>query len=88
MSEELKYCKFCDKEKPIKEFCKSGGAIKNICRECQNKKQKKQYRDAKILTELEEYVEEESNKTIINIGMLQVWNLVLNKIQELKEKYK
>ena len=42
----------------------------------------------KILTELEEYVEEESNKTIINIGMLQVWNLVLNKIQELKEKYK
>ena len=59
MSEELKYCKFCDKEKPIKEFCKSGGAIKNICRDCQNKKQKKQYRDAKILTELEEWLKEE-----------------------------
>lgn len=57
MSEELKYCKFCDKEKPIKEFCKSGFAIKNICRECQNKKQKKQYRDAKILTELEEKID-------------------------------
>ena len=115
MSEELKYCKFCDKEKPIKEFCKSGGAIKNICRECQNKKQKKQYRDAKILTELEEWLKDEYKKysdnfisnivdeeysyfdseltdfdrtaTIIDI-VKKMDKETLDKIQELKEKYK
>ena len=102
MSEELKYCKFCDKEKPIKEFCKSGGAIKNICRDCQNKKQKKQYRDAKILTELEEWLKEEIERInnfiqeepylsqINNIRKMSndVRYSTLSKIQELKEKYK
>ena len=97
MSEELKYCKFCDKEKPIKEFCKSGGAIKNICRECQNKKQKKQYRDAKILTELEEWLKENAGICRLNqkYATNQVYGIkedvyyrCLNKIQELKEKYK
>ena len=83
---ELKYCKFCDKEKPVKDFCKSGGAIKNICRECQNKKQKKQYRDAKILTELEEWLKE----TRINSAFIDEQTImeVQLKIQELKEKYK
>lgn len=83
---ELKYCKFCDKEKPVKDFCKSGGAIKNICRECQNKKQKKQYRDAKILTKLEEWLKE----TRINSAFIDEQTImeVQLKIQELKEKYK
>ena len=53
MSDEIKYCKFCNKEKPIKEFVKSGFAIKNICRECQNKKQAQIYRDSKKVKELE-----------------------------------
>ena len=93
MSEELKYCKFCDKEKPIKEFCKSGGAIKNICRECQNKKQKKQYRDAKILTELEEWLKEHIEEwkdtcSYAMNSMVEEDKNILDKIQELKEKYK
>ena len=50
---EIKYCKFCNKEKPIEEFAKSGFAIKNICRECQNKKQAQIYRDSKKVKELE-----------------------------------
>lgn len=86
MSEELKYCKFCDKEKPIKEFCKSGGAIKNICRECQNKKQKKQYRDAKILTELEEWLKEQGNNGVDEWG--NHYTVCLYKLNKLKEKYK
>ena len=83
---ELKYFKFCDKEKPVKDFCKSGSAIKNIFRECQNKKQKKQYRDAKILTELEEWLKE----TRINSAFIDEQTImeVQLKIQELKEKYK
>ena len=68
---ELKYCKFCDKEKPVKDFCKSGGAIKNICRECQNRKQKKQYRDAKILNELEEWL-----KAIMELPKTETNNLI------------
>lgn len=51
-----KYCKFCDKTKPEEEFCRSGGYIKNICKECQNKKQKKIYSDAKKLTVLEQRI--------------------------------
>lgn len=50
---EIKYCKFCNKEKPIEEFVKSGFAIRNICRECQNKKQTQIYRDSKKVKELE-----------------------------------
>lgn len=51
---ELKYCKFCDKEKPIKDFAKSGFAIKNICRECQNKKQTQIYKNSKEVEKLEQ----------------------------------
>lgn len=51
---ELKYCKFCDKEKPLKDFCKSGGAIKNICKECQNKKQNQIYKNSKEADELKQ----------------------------------
>ena len=53
MNNEIKYCKFCNKEKPIEEFVKSGFAIRNICRECQNKKQTQIYRDSKKVKELE-----------------------------------
>lgn len=51
---EFKYCKFCDKEKPLKDFCKSGGAIKNICKECQNKKQNQIYKNSKEVDELKQ----------------------------------
>ncbi len=51
---ELKYCKFCDKEKPVKDFCKSGFAIKNICKECQNKKQTQIYKNSKEVDELKQ----------------------------------
>lgn len=51
---ELKYCKFCDKEKPIKDFCKSGFAIKNICKECQNKKQTQIYKNSKEVDKLKQ----------------------------------
>lgn len=53
MKEEMKYCKFCDEEKPIKEFCKSGSFIKNICKKCQNEEQKKIYSDSKKVRLLE-----------------------------------
>ena len=61
MSEELKYCKFCDKEKPIKEFCKSGSFIKNICRECQNKKQKQIYQNSKKVEELQTQLQQKES---------------------------
>lgn len=51
---ELKYCKFCDKEKPIKDFVKSGFATKNICKECQNQKQTQIYRNSKKVKELQQ----------------------------------
>ena len=51
---ELKYCKFCDKEKPIKDFVKSGFAIKNICKECQNKKQTQIYKNSKEVNKLKQ----------------------------------
>lgn len=51
---ELKYCKFCDKEKPVKDFVKSGFAIKNICRECQNQKQTQIYKNNKKVEQLQE----------------------------------
>lgn len=69
---EFKYCKFCDKEKPLKDFCKSGGAIKNICKECQNKKQNQIYKNSKEADELKqenkqqqkriEYLERSNNR--------------------------
>ena len=61
---KIKYCKFCDKEKPEEDFCKSGGYIKNICRDCQNKKQKKIYQDSKRTKQLEQEIERLRN--IIN----------------------
>lgn len=57
MYDEIKYCKFCDKEKPIKEFCRSGGFIKNICKECQNKKQKEIYANSKKVKEKDKEIE-------------------------------
>lgn len=69
---ELKYCKFCNKEKPIKDFVKSGFAIKNICRECQNKKQTQIYKNSKEVDKLQqenehlkeriEYLERSNNR--------------------------
>ena len=69
---ELKYCKFCDKEKPIKDFVKSGFATKNICRECQNQKQTQIYKNSKKVEELQqenkqlkeriEYLERSNNR--------------------------
>lgn len=58
MKEEMKYCKFCDEEKPIKEFVKSGFAIKNICKKCQNEKQKKIYSDSKKVRLLQSQLKE------------------------------
>ena len=58
---ELKYCKFCDKEKPVKDFCKSGSAIKNICRECQNKKQTQIYRNSKKVDKLQKQLIKEKD---------------------------
>lgn len=58
MSEEIKYCKFCGQEKHIKDFCKSGFAVKNICRECQNKKQKEIYHNSKKVKDLQQRIDE------------------------------
>lgn len=52
--DETKYCKFCDKEKPVKDFVKSGFAIKNICRECQNQKQTQIYKNNKKVEQLQQ----------------------------------
>ena len=46
MKVEMKFCKFCNKEKPkTREFwCevkKGTGKLKNICRECENTKHRK-----------------------------------------------
>ena len=57
MNNKIKYCKFCDKEKPEEDFCKSGSFIKNICRECQNKKQRQIYQDSKKTKRLELEIE-------------------------------
>lgn len=67
---ELKYCKFCDKEKPIKDFVKSGFAIKNICRECQNKKQTQIYKNSKEVEKLEQ-----ENKKLN--GVIQTYDILL-----------
>lgn len=74
--------------KQLKEEIENLKDFNNKLQASKDRLDKDDYNLAHILTELEEYVKEESNKTIINIGMLQVWNLVLNKIQELKERYK
>ena len=71
---ELKYCKFCDKEKPIKDFVKSGFATKNICRECQNQKQTQIYKNSKKVEELQQENKQlkELIDTILN------WNIFKN----------
>lgn len=97
---KIKYCKFCDKEKPEEDFCKSGGYIKNICRDCQNKKQKKIYQDSKKTKQLEQEIERLNNiineledwlETTISIQkqngseMLPIiCSVILNKIKKLK----
>ena len=76
---ELKYCKFCDKEKPIKDFAKSGFAIKNICRECQNKKQTQIYKNSKEVEKLEQ-----ENKKLN--GAIQTYDILLkSNIEENKQ---
>jgi archaellum component FlaC len=64
---KIKYCKFCDKEKPEEDFCKSGGYIKNICKDCQNKKQKQIYQDSKRTKQLEQEIEFHKNNERIAI---------------------
>lgn len=54
MNEEIKYCKFCGKEKPIKDFVKSGFCVKNICKDCNNKKQKDVYKNSKNYHKLQQ----------------------------------
>ena len=92
---KIKYCKFCDKEKPEEDFCKSGGYIKNICRDCQNKKQKQIYQDSKRTKQLEQEIERLNNiineleKKLLELrltdvdGKTIVYRL-LDKLQELK----
>lgn len=76
---ELKYCKFCDKEKPIKDFAKSGFAIKNICRECQNKKQTQIYKNSKEVEKLEQ-----ENKKLNDV--IQTYDILLkSNIEENKQ---
>ena len=88
MNEELKYCKFCDKEKPKKDFCKSGSFTKNICRECQRKKQTKIYHDSKKVeqlqnnwNELKKWLEEE-----IKDYRKREWFPVANDLKEVLDK--
>mgnify|MGYP000652100837 CR=1 FL=1 len=81
---ELKYCKFCDKEKPVKDFCKSGFAIKNICKECQNKKQTQIYKNSKEVDKLKQenkQLKEKVNKLEILIENLKL-GVTLNQDQE------
>ena len=85
MNDELKYCKFCDKEKPKNEFCKSGFAIKNICRECQNKKQKEKLNASKNWNELKKWLDEESKLKGSETAYL-YYGRVSNKMQELENK--
>lgn len=80
---ELKYCKFCDKEKPVKYFCKSGLAIKNICKECQNKKQTQIYKNSKEVDKLQQE-NKKLNGTIQTYDILLKANVEENK--QLKEK--
>ena len=88
---ELKYCKFCDKEKPVKDFVKSGFAIKNICRECQNKKQTQIYKNSKKVEELQQ----ENKQLKDNWNKLKEWfqnnidkpniKFILETMQELEQ---
>lgn len=75
---ELKYCKFCDKEKPIKDFVKSGFATKNICKECQNKKQTQIYKNSKEVDKLKH----ENKQLKIQISARE------EEYRELEDKYK
>lgn len=95
---ELKHCKFCEKEKPIKDFAKSGFAIKNICKECCNKKQAQIRQDGKKFKELQQKYDKQLdnwNKLKEYIGTewysydndsveLEVAKDILNRMQELE----
>ncbi len=76
MNKEIKYCKFCDKEKPIKDFAKSGFAIKNICRKCQNQKQTQIYKNSKKAKQLQQE----------NQQLKDNWNKLKEYIKETKLK--
>lgn len=67
MSEEIKYCKFCGEQKTIKEFCKSGFAIKNKCKQCANKETYEKRRNVKRVEKLESVLDE--IREIINKNM-------------------
>ena len=54
MNEGLKLCKYCNKEKPIKDFIKSGFSIKNICKECSNKRYKEIRENSKKYYQLQQ----------------------------------
>lgn len=87
MNDELKYCKFCDKEKPIKEFVKSGFAIKNICKECHNEKYKKKYKAEKNWNELKKWLEDNVENvewTSLSEDYLTGLEDTLKKMQELE----
>ena len=87
MNDELKYCKFCDKTKPKKEFCKSGGFTKNICRECQNKKQKEKYNASKNWNELKKWCKQNIENvewTSLSEDYLTGLEDTLDKMQELE----
>lgn len=76
-------------EKPKKEFCKSGFAIKNICRECQNKKQKEKLNASKNWNELKKWLEEIQQEEFNINGFTGVCteiriNCILDKMQELE----
>lgn len=98
---ELKYCKFCDKEKPIKDFAKSGFAIKNICRECQNKKNNQIYKNSKKVEKLEQEnkqlkdnwnklkewvkMEHREDAIVINLTWKHATGKFLDKMQEIEQ---
>ena len=95
MNEEIKYCKFCDMEKPKKDFCKSGGFTKNICKECQNKKHTQIYRDSKKVellqkqnTELKEKVNTYENPEDLTLMFMYCDEKAKDKIKELKQDIK
>ena len=90
MSEEIKYCKFCGEEKPIKDFCKSGFAIKNKCKQCANNYQKEKYRNAKrveqleqVLDEIREYInEKERDGTLWTVESTDKIKQILNRLKD------
>ena len=75
MNEETKYCKFCGKEKPIKYFVKSGFCVKNICKDCNNKKQKEVYKNSKNYHKLQQENQQLKEKYNKALEILTEYNL-------------